>query len=144
MDGFGLEARDVMFAELVALKFSPAEVFEIIFQPMGAPDTASAAYLLARPRLKELIKNLREKVPKPKPAQEEKVRIKDARHLSRADVTEELWKQYKNGKAGKERADILLKFADFKQMEKDPEEKRVTYYLPLKCNVCPLKANDKK
>jgi hypothetical protein len=42
---------------------------------------------------------------------------------------------------GKQKADILLKLAEFEQMksEEAPKEKKVTYYLPLKCNVCPYK-----
>ncbi|MEA5082070.1 MAG: hypothetical protein VB024_10680 [Dysgonamonadaceae bacterium] len=47
---------------------------------------------------------------------------------------------------GKERAEILLKIADLQQMKqesnKEPEEERVHFYLPLHiCKDCPNKGN---
>ncbi len=51
------------------------------------------------------------------------------------------------GLRGKERTEVLLKIADLqrmKQEENKEEEQRVHYYLPLKCELCPLKKKEGK
>ena len=46
----------------------------------------------------------------------------------------------------KERADIMMKYADLMQMKKDAieEESTIHYYLPLSCDKCELYAKHKK
>ena len=57
-------------------------------------------------------------------------------------IIEELHVQYERAKDGKEKAEIMMKIADIMQVKKEEakeEDKRLTYYLPLRCEICPWK-----
>jgi hypothetical protein len=62
--------------------------------------------------------------------------------MSKEEVARELLKTASSMKAGsKERADVMMKYAELLQMKKDEvkdEEKLVHFYLPLTCRDCEL------
>lgn len=59
------------------------------------------------------------------------------------DIVRELNVLASASKDPKQKTEILLKLADLQQMKKEKsvdEEPRLTYYLPLRCEICPWKA----
>lgn len=64
----------------------------------------------------------------------------EKRYRDKDEVIDELASTVKD-LHGKDKADVLMKIADLQQMKKekdDTREKTVHFYLPLKCDYCPL------
>jgi hypothetical protein len=74
-------------------------------------------------------------------AEQESIPISDGL-MSKEEVARELLKTANSMKPGsKERAEVMMKYADLLQMKKDvveDEEKLVHFYLPLSCRYCEL------
>lgn len=157
MRTYEIDLEDVMFAQLVADGFSEQESAQVIYQPLGMSLTVFVKKKMEKKSgIKLLIDNLiadREKALKrvdelmatldPK----KKGKGKNKATFDKDRIIEELHLQYERAKEGKERAEIMMKIADIMQVKKEEakeEEKRLTYYLPLRCEICPWKNKNNK
>lgn len=157
MRSYELELEDVLFAQLVADGYSQQEAAQAIYHPMGMSLTTFSRKLMEKKAgIKLLIDNLiadKERALRrvdemlatidPK----KKGRGKNKATFDKDRIIEELHLQYERAKEGKERAEIMMKIADIMQVKKEEakeEEKRLTYYLPLRCEICPWKNKDNK
>lgn len=69
-------------------------------------------------------------------------------YTDKDQILEEMTRQARSATSPKDKASILAKIADLQMMKHDEvktEDSTIHYYLPLSCNICPLKQKyDKK
>lgn len=145
---YQLSPMDVMFCMLVACGADRAEAYNAIFRPNTAKkeNMKYQASQLARekPGIENLIKSMFLNYGVPVGADfgdgEDKSAFEPKRYRDKDSILTALEQEVQTAK-GKERADILLRIADLqrmKQEENKEEEKRIHYYLPIKCSLCQL------
>lgn len=151
MKQYDLEMADVGFAYLLANGFAPQEACQLMYNPIGRSLASTATMMMKKkPGIDVLMNHLKEdyerafkrsealtgkESPKPKGT-------KKKSNLDKETVLEELNIQYGKAKDGKEKADIMMKIADILQVKREEdkaEDKRLVYYLPLRCDICPWK-----
>lgn len=142
---YGMEPADVLFAFLIANGFSPAECCNVIYRPLSNNLKGAADRVLRdKPSISRMANEL---IAAAEPALTKKERKKKLAQVDKETITAELYQQVNFAKPGKEKSDILIQIANLYQLKRTEEkekDKRVTYYLPLRCEVCPYKANQKK
>lgn len=140
---YGLDAEDICYSALVALGFDKAEVAGIIYRPLKSNlKLVASKKEIARPEIPHLIEAIKESLTPPAPKQR---KTKPSSFFDKDTIIEELSKQTQFAREGKERADIIMKIADVAQVKKQEDqedERRVIYYLPLRCDVCPHKPKE--
>lgn len=157
MRSYELELEDVLFAQLVADGYSQQEAAQAIYHPMGMSLTTFSRKLMEKKAgIKLLIDNIKDDMERAAKRVDEmlatvgskgKGKGKRKAPLTKDRIIEELFVQYGRAKDGKEKAEIMMKIADVMQVKKEEakeEEKRLTYYLPLRCEICPWKNKDNK
>lgn len=157
MRTYEIDLEDVMFAQLVADGFSEQESAQVIYQPLGMSLTVFVKKKMEKKSgIKLLIDNLvAEKEEAMKQVDEmlatldtkKKGKGKDKPAYDKDWFIDKMYIEAMNAKEGAERATILAKMADLKQIKKaeeKEEEKRLTYYLPLRCEICPWKNKNNK
>lgn len=157
MRTYEIDLEDVMFAQLVADGFSEQESAQVIYQPLGMSLTVFVKKKMEKKSgIKLLIDNLiAEKEEAMKQVDEmlatlgtkKKGKGKDKPAYDKDWFIDKMYVEVLNAKEGAERAMILSKMADLKQIKKaeeKEEEKRLTYYLPLRCEICPWKNKNNK
>lgn len=160
MAQYDLCMEDVGFAYMMANGFSPQEACQIIYHPIGKSLATTATMTMKKkPGIEVLMNNIKEDYERAIKRSEAllggvsetnkataKVRKKKAGSLDKETVLEELNIQYQKAKDGKEKADIMMKIADILQVKREEdkaEDKRLVYYLPLRCEICPYKNKNK-
>ena len=149
MRSYELELEDVLFAQLVADGYSQQEAAQAIYHPMGMSLTPFSRKLMERKSgIKLLIDNIKDDMERANKRVDEIIASTNPKSKKKKAVfdkdriIEELHIQYSRAKEGKEKADIMTKIADIMQVKKEEakeEEKRLVYYLPLRCEICPWK-----
>lgn len=149
MRSYELELEDVLFAQLVADGYSQQEAAQAIYHPMGMSLTTFSRKLMERKSgIKLLIDNIKDDMERANKRVDEIIASTNPKSKKKKAVfdkdriIEELYIQYSRAKEGKEKADIMTKIADIMQVKKEEakeEEKRLVYYLPLRCEICPWK-----
>lgn len=138
---YGLEPQDVLFAFLIASGFSPGECCNVIYRPLSNNLKGAAERVLRNnPTISKMVEEIKAAA---EPAIVKKKTKKVVANINKDTIVAELWQQAGFAKAGKDKADIYIKIADLlrlKQTEDKEKDKRVVYYLPLRCDVCPYKA----
>lgn len=151
MRAYELEAQDVCFAQLVADGYSLQEACSVIYRPFGRSLATTASQILKqKPGIQVLIDNLKMDIDSMTDVlngNDGKKKRKKSVTFDKDMIAQELYTQATRAKEGKERADIWVKIADLMQVKKEEDkdaEKRVLYYLPLRCDICPYKNNKKE
>lgn len=157
MRSYELELEDVLFAQLVADGYSQQEAAQAIYHPMGMSLTTFSRKLMEKKAgIKLLIDNIKDDMERASKRVDEMLATLDTKKKGKGKnkpiydkdwFIGEMYIQAMRAKEGTERATILAKMADLKQIKKaeeKEEEKRLTYYLPLRCEICPWKNKDNK
>lgn len=145
-----LDLEEMAMAELMLAGWPQKDAFCVCFKPAG---TMPADYIVQR------IQNIcdsepfimymrrREKIKRKGNSEEPEVE-EEIEMLDKEEVLRELLRSARSLPNGsKERAEILMKYADLQQMKKDKvegEDTTVHYYLPLTCHMCELHEKHKK
>lgn len=139
---YDLEPQDVCFAQLVACGYSEDEACSVIYRPLRQSLSTSVKRLYnQKPEIQKLIDSMRADIDALTNRQVATAKRRKP-VVDKDSVLTELSKQYNLAKEGKERADIMMKIADILQIKKEEDkdnDKRITYYLPLRCEICPHK-----
>lgn len=137
---YGLEPQDVLFAFLIASGFSPSECCNVIYRPLSHNLKGSAEKVLRNnPTISKMADEIKAAA---EPAITRKKTKKVVANIDKDTIVAELWQQASFAKEGKDKAEVYMKIADLlrlKQAEDKEKDKRVVYYLPLRCDVCPYK-----
>ena len=134
---YELEAKDICLGLLIAQGLNPTEAIAITHRPLGSLMSAYKTRICAKPKIKSLIDDMQDPDKARRFKSDEKDVIPD---FTKDFATSELYRQYKKCTEPNKKADIMMKISDLHQLKKEEalkDEKKVTYYLPLKCNVCP-------
>jgi hypothetical protein len=152
MRTYELDLEDVMFAQLVANGYGEQEAAQVIYQPLKMSlATFARKKMEQKSGIKLLIDNIKADEERAQRRIDELLATVDSKGKGKGKskasfdkdrIIEELHVQYERAKDGKEKAEIMMKIADIMQVKKEEakeEDKRLTYYLPLRCEICPWK-----
>lgn len=143
---YNLTVKDVFLAELVALGYPRAVAFrEIMNYSFTDCSAACDMYMAKRPDISKYIAVLKNGTKKS--TSDNSMFAEGAYNLRTKDgVLAAMEEEANRTQDPKQRADIILKIADLQKMknEDDKEQKKlVHYYLPLRCERCPMNTKTK-
>lgn len=140
---YDLTATEVIMGMLMSYDIPDEEAFMIAFRVTNEQSKKMAKkYLKSKQNIVKLANDLRNGKNPAKPNQRNKQQSTSENGISRDFITNQLMEQLDHAKLGKERSDILIKIADLNEVKKEddqPEDKKVMFYLPLRCENCQYK-----
>ena len=149
MQVYALTNEEVAFCQLVATGRTQAEAYSFAFfaSAITNKETANVSagrIIKARPGIPALIKALQHtaNAEDRNPKEDRRKKAKPVSISTKDAQLKELEALYNQAQEPKQRAEILKQVADLQQLKHEQsaeKEKRVHYYLPLRCEECPYK-----
>lgn len=143
MKNYNLYKQEVMLAMLLYADVSLADAFECIFRTSASDkEGACRRYIANKPNIQILVDALRQDVNGKKSVNMATYDADAINLRTKEGVLTAYEEELKSTSDIKQRMDILSKIADLQKLKNEEDKQSqdlIFYYLPLRCEECPMK-----